>query len=539
MNQDTLYQKKNDNNLGKCLSCPSNCEECDIETSECLSCKEGYVIPVKEDGTSEGKCVSCPDNCELCNPLNINMCYYCSPEYGITEQGICFKCSDSHCLRCGLKEECYECKEGFSIDQYKNSPNYMKCVPSNYQKEEKCSVDNCAKCIYKNTDKCAQCNADYELDVYSKCVKSMSTISRDEYQPINVVIHDEIKDGICTLNVSSYDKINDNQVLNYQLKYNPKDAPNEIIIKNDEKKNIAFEIISGISELKVDSVEGSEKFDIIPASGSPLKLILGSSTRASIKKADGEVTIKGDKQVNLNKIYPNSNKFKLIPEVPIKIDKVDFNGTQSLLVENNKNLVEIANVDVLQKAAAKISNAKITGLVRFDLASSLEINDKVDLSSSTLEISYRDSQGFYDKAPINGQISSAPSSVVLKDGEEKTPKILAQDKFTIAESSKEFACGEWKINNQVTKTAIKEFEYVCSGQETDFSGNQVYRLYAQEKHKDKKKLSAGAIAGIVIGCVVVVGAVVFLLVYFLVIKKKKDNISSDQEADNDKDANEV
>ena len=91
----------------------------------------------------------------------------------------------------------------------------------------------------------------------------------------------------------------------------------------------------------------------------------------------------------------------------------------------------------------------------------------------------------------------------------------------------------------MTKTAIKEFEYVCSGLETNIYGNQVYRLYAQEKKKSKNKLGAGAIAGIVIGCVAFVGIVVFLLVYFLVIKKRKNNDESSGQEDNDKDANEV
>ena len=38
-----------------------------------------------------------------------------------------------------------------------------------------------------------------------------------------------------------------------------------------------------------------------------------------------------------------------------------------------------------------------------------------------------------------------------------------------------------------------------------------------------RKLSAGAIAGIVIACVVVVGAIVFCVCYFLVCKKRKSS----------------
>ena len=78
---------------------------------------------------------------------------------------------------------------------------------------------------------------------------------------------------------------------------------------------------------------------------------------------------------------------------------------------------------------------KITGTVKFDLSSSLEVNENVDLTSSTLEISYRDSQGFYDKAPINGYINHAPGSVLLKDGVEKEKLLLAQDK-SIVENGK-------------------------------------------------------------------------------------------------------
>ena len=52
---------------------------------------------------------------------------------------------------------------------------------------------------------------------------------------------------------------------------------------------------------------------------------------------------------------------------------------------------------------------------------------------------------------------------------------------------------------------------------------------ATNKGKDDDKgLSAGAIAGIAIACVVVVAAIIALLAFFLVIKKKNRSTTSTQ-----------
>ena len=126
-----------------------------------------------------------------------------------------------------------------------------------------------------------------------------------------------------------------------------------------------------------------------------------------------------------------------------------------------------------------------------------------------------------------------PNSIEMIDGSEGP--LLAQNKFLIVESYKEINCDKWKgiITSSVTQSKIKKFDYEC------FPENDIYYIYAKQKEDKGSKLSPAAIAGIVIGCVVVVGVVVFLLVYFLVIKKKKDNLSSENEVDNENEANEV
>ena len=59
--------------------------------------------------------------------------------------------------------------------------------------------------------------------------------------------------------------------------------------------------------------------------------------------------------------------------------------------------------------------------------------------------------------------------------------------------------------------------------------NKVAMKTATNKCKDDDKgLSAGAIAGIAIACVVVVAAIIALLVFFLVIKKKNRSTTSTQ-----------
>ena len=249
----------------------------------------------------------------------------------------------------------------------------------------------------------------------------------------------------------------------------------------------------------------------------------------------------------MNEVQPSSENFVLIPEIPVPIEAVDFGGgkTASLVVNSNKK-VEIKSVTVQQTGKAIINNAVINGIVSLGFSSSIEVDQKVDLTSATLEVPYSESysQGWSDKAPINGYFGSIPKSIIIKN--RATGEVLAEERILIAESFQEFCTDEWisRIENQATGTKIDE--YKCINGELSSNGREIKRLYGQQKPpskpgKDGNKLSAGAIAGIVIAVVVVVGAIIFALVYFLVIKKKKQlNESSGQEAANDaNDAEEV
>ena len=231
----------------------------------------------------------------------------------------------------------------------------------------------------------------------------------------------------------------------------------------------------------------------------------------------------------------------MIPEIPIEINEVSFYSENSLIVNSNNNEnVKIDTVKVQQKAVGTIQNATIVGKVVFGLLSSLEINENVNLASSTIELSYNEkiSQGEDDKAPINGVIKSTPNKITIAD--RKQSQLLEEQTYIIAESNEKFNCDEWK--EKVDKHRILN-DFYCSP-ELGETVNQktVYRLYGKNKKDDSKggkPLSAGVIAAIVIVVVVVVGAVIFVLVYFLVIKKKSKNDSTSEEGNDGNEANEV
>lgn len=527
----------------KCLKCVENCEYCYRE-NKCERCIEGFEEVSYPNDTK--LCVPCPENCAGCYGKDLG-CTRCFDGYGFKyENGIrsnkCAKCEDKNCLYCQFDtNDCYNCKKGYCIESPANSPYNHYCVPCSDDTEEptKCLVEGCIKCVPQTSDKCQECESSLILDENMKCVKPSDITPKPEPTPVVIEVdHKEITDGKYSPDLDS--KYEDAPSLEIQFNFYKDKDVNEVVIKNEKKRKVIFTIPEGFTELTFSvSSKSHDEFDLINSADN-IKINLDQSASASIKQGKGQIEINSTKEndkVNLKQVQPASKDFTIIPITQVVIKEVQFSETGGALIvqsDDNKK-VEVQSIKVQPGREGKIENAKIKGEVTFASFSNLNINEKVDLSESTLDFSYSTSAlGNKGKAPLSGVISGKPKGITITSRKDST--WLDVEKLLLAESTNEFDCESWGDMIDF-KSSGKLNDHSCQNE------NNVHRLFAVENPDKKsdgggKGLNGGVIAAIVIAVVVVVGAIVFVLVYFLVIKKRRSKESSVSEGDN-KNADEV
>lgn len=538
---------------GNCLSCPENCDKC-IDTSKCVNCKSGFGLsndglctikcPLNcEDCTENeclecesgfnfvnGKCIECLPNCYSCDE---DRCNDCRPGYGFIwkdgeDTNRCGKCKDN-CLMCNRNnDECLVCAENYCYNEDESSKFYHTCIRCDVEDLPKCNVENCFMCDSKSPDTCIECNPSYDLDYSGKCIEQVKVIPKPRPDiKDSPVVSEKIDNG-------KYEHVfKDDTSENEQpgLRIDENDGISELILSDTRGRNPLIIIEDGVSEITIKpKAESDRNFEIEPPS-SLITINLEPSTQASIIRGKGIVEIKGlgNEVVNLNLVEPSTKSFQIVPKSKIIINEVEFTDSNAALLidSTDASKVEIKSMKLQNGISGKIENSVVTGTVLFGSSSSLEINELVDLQKATLDCS--DYQTVSDEAPIIGKkINTIPNKILINE-RNNDARLEEERKLLIAEAE-QFDCEKWakKIDNKKFKDSK------CDTKGEDGKT----RLFVYEK-ESKSKLSAGEIAGIVIGVVAFVGIVVFLCVYFLVIKKKK-NLSSEQEAeDDDKDANEV
>lgn len=346
------------------------------------------------------------------------------------------------------------------------------------------------------------------------------------------------------INISSFNitdgkvviDINDNKYEN-DIVYNisvPSDIK-EITIDSNEK-SISLVLSEETTEITINSNgESAKSIDIVPQA-EEVTITLDEQTKASIQNAKGTITLNNgeSKEITLNQVSPQSDKFTLISKVPIKIEEVDFSGQQGMNIQStNKNDVKIEKVKIQSHSSGTINNAKINNIV-LGLLSSLNIVDNVDMTDSSIDLPFNEqSSDSGSKALLFGKLRSIPARIVFNTRDFKYFEV--SDRFLVAESGESgFECDKWAETFRRGPFNSKFNDAECTNESVE--GKKVMRMYAFAKHSednnDKKPLSGGAIAGIVIACVVVVAIIIFVFIYFFVIKKKNSNEnSSDEEVD--------
>lgn len=90
-----------------------------------------------------------------------------------------------------------------------------------------------------------------------------------------------------------------------------------------------------------------------------------------------------------------------------------MNGPKSLLVKSNDNSkVEIKKVKVQKMPIGEIWNVKIADTIIFWSSSVLKINENVDLSQTTIDFAYVETN---ETASLNGKINGTPKKIIIND----------------------------------------------------------------------------------------------------------------------------
>lgn len=137
---------------------PEECENCDIESGKCITCKDGLLIQNERDGKQT--CVS-----------------KCDPSYVLDLHEICNPCTQSECIQCEKSDHsaCKLCQGNLFLDDKTcvescNSTQFEDTRPDGIKRCKNCSstFPNCKLC---NSTMCALCETGFYLDQNNECVK--------------------------------------------------------------------------------------------------------------------------------------------------------------------------------------------------------------------------------------------------------------------------------------------------------------------------------------------------------------------------------
>ena len=192
-------------------------------------------------------------------------------------------------------------------------------------------------------------------------------------------------------------------------------------------------------------------------------------------------------------------------------------GTESIDIKcNNKAepiIVSINNIEAHKESVAALTNANINEKLSIDQPASLTLNN-VGLKTSQILMNLN-SKSDKSQPLIQGNLKEIPDAFVINKME---GDLTANSDYSLIKAI--FNCNDWQSKLDLGKSGFNQKK--CRDVNKDNAyllEEKVEELYISKSEEKKKKLSTGAIIGIVIGCVAAVAIIVVVVV--VVVKRKK------------------
>ena len=192
----------------------------------------------------------------------------------------------------------------------------------------------------------------------------------------------------------------------------------------------------------------------------------------------------------------------------------------------NVQIENLINID--SQSLVSISNVNLIGTLNIYDDSSLTMNENSNFSeNSEINVVIRQSKSYTFDKPIiyvEHSLNSIPKAIILMS--DPNNKKIDISNMPIIASEQFDLCS--KLNGLVKFQDGKDGDISTKCENHD--NKKILLLSAKEKEGKKNKLGAGAITGIVIGCVAAVA--IIAIVVIILIRRKRNNFSNDEDENN-------
>lgn len=220
----------------------------------------------------------------------------------------------------------------------------------------------------------------------------------------------------------------------------------------------------------------------------------------------------------------------------IEIDSINLHKSGSL---SSTVPITVNNIAAQPQTSGKLTKVVVSKEFSISQSAVLEL-DEVSLSSAKINVNLHSySSSYYDVPILNGTLGDPPSSIALINSQDVDSKPQDGQEYLLFKGIFTNKCEDWKNkinfdNSNFNEGACRDLNSLETLQE-----EKTLKVFynVDKKQENDNKLSAGQIAGIVIGCVAGV-AIIVAVVVIVIIKKKRSQLSTD-EYDNDGQQNDL